>query len=92
MAIGVDGAHRLVLRWMPHLHAKLLAPRRAQTVTLLPGVAGITFGYFKGTSGWTDHWEGNDPPDLLRVHLAFINPNVRWPDVIVAPMQQRDDE
>ena len=92
MAIGIDGAHRLVLRWMPHLHAKLLVPRRPQEVTLLPGVAAITFGYFQAASGWSDHWKSNDPPDLVRVHLALSNPNVHWPDVIVAPMQRRGDE
>ncbi len=92
VAIGVDAAHRLVLRWKPHVHARLLAPFQAQEVALLPGVASIKFGYFLASGEWRDHWRANDPPSLVRVHLAFTNAALHWPDVIIAPMRQRDDQ
>jgi general secretion pathway protein J len=92
VAIGVDGAHRLVLRWTPHVHAKLLAPLQPQEVALLPGVASIKFGYFLPSGQWSDHWQANDPPTLVRMHLAFTNAALHWPDVIVAPMRERDDQ
>jgi general secretion pathway protein J len=93
VAIGVDAAHRLVLRWTPHLHAKLLAPPRPQQATLLPGVASIAFGYFQpGVGSWRETWRGNDPPSLVRVHIAFTDRGRHWPDVIVAPRLQHNGD
>lgn len=92
ISIGVDAAHSLVLRWKPHLHAKLLAPPTAREVILLPGVAAVTFGYFQAEGGWRDHWRGDDPPSLVRVHLVFTNAALHWPDLIVAPMRQADGD
>jgi general secretion pathway protein J len=96
VVLGVDGAHGLVLRWTPHLHAKLLAPPAVQEAALLPGVAGVTFSYYRNAGGgqpggWVDQWGGVKPPQLVRVHIGFHSPAQHWPDVIVAPVRRHDD-
>ncbi|MDR3537710.1 MAG: prepilin-type N-terminal cleavage/methylation domain-containing protein [Acetobacteraceae bacterium] len=95
--VGVDGAHRLVLRWTPHLHARVLTPAIAQEAVLLPGVDGVTFAYYRaGGQGhpgaWTDRWQGVDPPLLVRMHIEFRNHALHWPDLIVAPERRQDVE
>ncbi len=97
IALGVDGAHALVLRWVPHLHAALLAPPVPQQAVLLPGVAGITFAYYRAPAagqagGWVDQWADADPPSLVRVHIGFLDPALHWPDLIVAPMRRHEVE
>lgn len=91
--LAVDAEHRLTMRWTPHMHAKLLTPPVARETVLLPGVARIDFAYFAADTGkWRTTWVGRDPPALLRVHLVLQNPQVNWPDVIVAPMARRDTD
>ncbi len=97
IVLGVDDAHALVLRWVPHLHAALFAPPAGQQAVLLPGVAGITFAYYRVPSagqqgGWVAQWAGVDPPLLVRVHIGFLDPAQHWPDLIVAPMRRHEEE
>jgi len=95
--LGVDAAHTLILRWTPHLHAKLIGRPVPHEAVLLPGVAGVTFAYYRAAAGgqpgaWVDQWRGVDPPALVRVHIALSNRAQHWPDVIVAPMRRHDDD
>jgi general secretion pathway protein J len=97
LALAVDSEGRLVLRWTPHLHARRLTPAITGAAVLLPGVKAVRFAYFqrgiKGLPpGWVDRWQGIAPPELVRLHLTFADPARRWPDVIVAPMRETDDE
>jgi general secretion pathway protein J len=97
--LTLDGraAHRLVLRWTPHVHARRLVPVVVHEVTLLAGVRRVTFAYFRPRSGrvaaaWVDHWRGADPPELVRVHIELDNHARHWPDVIAAPMCEANDD
>ncbi len=95
--VGVDGAHRLVLRWTPHLHARVLGAPAPQEAVLLPGVDGVTFAYYRaGGDGhpgtWMDRWQSVDPPMLVRMHIEFRNHALHWPDLIVAPELRQDVE
>jgi general secretion pathway protein J len=97
LTLGVDAAHRFVLAWTPHLHARRLAPVVRRQAVLLTGVRQVTFAYFRPSSGglpagWTDQWQGATPPSLVRVHIAFEDPARHWPDVIVVPMCETADE
>jgi hypothetical protein len=86
---SADG--RLVLRWTPHLHARRLARAVSRQTVLLAGVQQLRFAYFRpqtahDAAGWTTSWQSPNPPELVRVHIAFRDPSKHWPDVIVAPM------
>ena len=90
-------AHRLVLRWTPHLHARRLTPVAVEETTLLSGVRRVSFAYFnpqrRGQPAvWVDHWRSVNPPELVRVHISFQNPLQHWPDVIVGPMCEADSD
>ncbi len=93
IVLSVDAAHRLVMRWVPHLHARLAEPLTPREAVLLPGVAAVAFSYYGGAGegkGWTDRWRDNQPPMLVRVHIGFVGGHVHWPDIIVAPMRRLD--
>jgi general secretion pathway protein J len=97
LVLSADAAHNLVLRWIPHLHARRLVPVLTQEATLLSDVRQITFAYFRPQSGhqsagWVDRWQGIAPPALVRVHIGLIDPSRHWPDVIVAPMREVDSD
>ena len=97
MTIGALAGHRLVLAWVPHLHARLLTPARLQRETLLTGVRRVTFAYFRAPSGrlpggWVDRWQSAATPALVRVHFQFVDPTQDWSDIIVAPMCDADDD
>ena len=97
IALGVDAHHQLVLRWVPHLHARVLSPPPSRSDVLIGGVAGIDFSYFgasaamPGQAGWVTQWSDVNPPSLIRVHIRFVTGQT-WPDLIVAPMRRFDDE
>lgn len=89
VALGVDAAHRLVLRWTPHLHAKRLgpvpAPREAE---IMRGVERIELAYWK--DGWRATWGENTMPALVRLRVVFPAGDLRhWPDIVVAPLRGR---
>jgi general secretion pathway protein J len=97
VVLGVDASHRLVLRWTPHLHARLLTLWPAREAVLLPGIASLTVAYFRPATatqaaGWVGQWQSSDPPAQIRIHLEFVDKALRWPDVIAEPMRRRDDE
>ena len=50
IGLGVDGAHQLVLRWTPALHAVALAPPTPPaTAVLVEGVERVEFAYWDGS-------------------------------------------
>jgi general secretion pathway protein J len=89
IAIGIDAAHRLVLRWTPHWHAHLFGPPPVpQEVELLTGIDGVHFAYW--ANGWHDSWDDAALPALIRIRIVFPPGDPRhWPDIVVAPVRQR---
>jgi hypothetical protein len=91
------GAGSLVLRWTPHLHARRLAPAVVRETVLLSGLRQLRFAYYRPPSGhaaaaWVASWHSANPPDLVRVQIAFRDPSRHWPDVIVAPMCEANND
>ena len=89
VALSVDGARRLVLRWAPHLHAKRLgltpAPQEAE---ILRGVERIELAYWK--DGWRAVWNESGMPVLVRLRIVFPAGDTRhWPDIVAAPVRGR---
>ncbi len=83
---------RLVLRWAPHRHEKVVAPPVAPTETeLIHGVERLELAYFGAApSGqapvWHAQWAGPQLPLLIRVRLRFAKGDGRqWPDLVAAP-------
>lgn len=89
IALGLDGGHRLVLRWRPHLHADPSGPPLPpQETELLEGVDRVAFAYWR--DGWRDTWEEAQLPALVRIRIGFSPQDGRhWPDIVVAPVRQR---
>lgn len=85
----VDGAHRLVLRWTPHIHAIRTGPvPSAATSEILQGVDRIELAYWPtAQGGWTQLWQSPEPPRLVRLRIVFED-SARgfWPDIVAAPM------
>ena len=96
VALGVDAAHRLVLRWTPHLHAVRLGPAPpAQQSELLRGVDHVELAYWPSGAGggWQTLWKQPLPPALVRIRLVFTEGDKRhWPDIIAAPIRDRSEE
>ena len=96
VALGVDRAQRLVLRWTPHLPARRLGPPPApEESELLRGVERIEAAYWSAAAGggWLPAWTRAELPDLVRVRLTFgRNDRRRWPDIVAAPVRERPDE
>ncbi len=95
VALGVDGAHRLLLRWLPYLHApRLQAPPPPEQSVLLNGVDRLMISYWgrdqQGARGWHDAWQGPDLPDLIRIGIVFPPGDARrWPPLVAAPMRSK---
>ena len=93
IGLGVDAAHRLVLRWTPALHAVTLGPPPPPaTAVLLEGVERVEFAYWahseNGSGGWVTRWTEKDIPPLIRIRLVFpAESGRRWPDII-APTER----
>jgi general secretion pathway protein J len=88
-ALLVDGAHRLLLRWTPRLHAvRLGPPPRPMDSEILSGVDHIDFAYWQ-PAGWAEHWSSSTLPRLVRIRIVFAKGDQRhWPEIIVTPMRQ----
>jgi general secretion pathway protein J len=91
-ALLVDRAHRLMLRWVPRLHAVRLgaAPQPTET-ELLGDVSRIDIAYWQEAAGgeWLENWHNASPPALVRIRISFQAGDERhWPDIVVAPMRQ----
>ena len=99
VALLVDGAGRLVLRWTPRLGAvRLGPPPPAEEAELLRGVARLNLAYWPRpgsgpdapAAGWRDTWAERSLPALVRIRLAFPpGDGRRWPDIVAAPMRER---
>lgn len=98
VAIGVDAARRLTLRWTPYLHATRLQPApAAEETVLLTGVDHLEIAYWGrapgstdagAASGWRSAWQGPDLPDLIRIALVFPPGDARrWPPIVASPMR-----
>jgi general secretion pathway protein J len=96
VALGVDRAQRLMLRWTPHLHARRLGPPPAPDESeLLRGVERIEIAYWSAAAGggWLPAWMRVELPDLVRFRLVFARGDRRrWPDIVAAPMRERSEE
>jgi len=97
VAIFVDSAHTLLMRWTPHTHTvERAAPPPSQTA-LLNGLFAVRFEYFypagaKGV-GWTETWSEDYLPRLVRIRLEFPAGDPRhWPDIVAEPAQDRPRE
>lgn len=95
--LSVEGG-RLLLRWVPYLHAaNLIAPPQPRDTELLRGLARLEIAYWdrggnQGTPpGWQGEWrERADLPALVRVRFVFPAGTARrWPDIVAAPMRDR---
>lgn len=89
VAIGVDAAHRLVLRFVPQPGAAALGLTPAvHELELLRGVDRLELAYWDPVSGdWEGRWNQLAPPALVRIRLIFGKEDRRrWPDIVEAPM------
>ena len=95
IGLGVDGAHRLVVRWTPALHAIRLGPQPPpRSAVLLDGVERVDFAYWGhgegGGGAWLTSWTEKDIPPLVRIRLRFTPEAHRaWPDIVAATERQR---
>ena len=93
--LSVDAAHRLVMGWTPHLHARVRPALSALSeATMLTGVKSVRFTYLNpsgsGHTGWSENWTGLYLPRLVRIHLEFPSGDERhWPDIVGKPEQDR---
>ena len=93
--VVTDDAHRLVLRWSPHLHAERLVPRPPPAKeVLLQGIDRLEVGYLSpDRSRWLTSWNRVDLPALIRIRLLFKPGDPRhWPPIIAATQQGRARE
>jgi general secretion pathway protein J len=88
MVLMVDGAHRLLLRWAPHLHVRrLVPPPTPAEAVLLDHVERLELSYWQD-GVWRSSWQAREPPQLVRMRLLFPPGDARrWPDMVVAPMR-----
>jgi general secretion pathway protein J len=98
MILHVDAGHRLVLRWMPHLHETALGPPATPTDTpLLNDVERLEVAYWhgedaNGPAGWTDTIEGAALPKIVKLTIVFPNRDRRhWPAIIAEPLSGRQN-
>ncbi len=92
ISLMVDRDGRLILSWLPHLHAERLQPAPPPHVSLLlEHVAELQLSYWSAAAGgWSRDWHGSDLPDLIRVHLDFPEHDARrWPDMVAAPAREQ---
>jgi prepilin-type N-terminal cleavage/methylation domain-containing protein len=88
--LAVDKSHRLVLRWLPYLAAeRQLAPLINES-ELLPGVARMELFFWQPGGGWSEGWQAEGLPALVRIRLTLQEAGKRrWPDIVVAPELDR---
>ncbi len=96
MLLMVDPAHRLSLRWTPHLHAKRTAPPPPpRTEELLGGIERAQFAYWRPSPGggsWVGTWDGKSLPALVRIRIVFPEGDRRhWPDIVAAPLRMNSE-
>lgn len=94
VAVGVDGAHRLVLRATPRRPGKPFGlPPPALETELLAGVDHIELAYWpRGPSpAWRTDWTDRTVlPLLVRLRVVFPPGDERhWPDLVASPRRER---
>ncbi len=93
IGLGVDGAHRVVLRATPRPAGKPFGPPPLPIETeLLRDVDHIELAYWPRAEPqqWTNSWNANDLPLLVRLRVVFPpNDHRHWPDIIAGPRRQR---
>ena len=93
VTLELDNTKHLVLTWIPHLHEQTLGPApKPNRTELLSNVAKLDFHYWQSsadngqTVGWQTEWNAQNPPRLIKLHIAFAKGDPRhWPDIVVAP-------
>jgi len=96
VSLGVDAAHRLVLRMMPNPHTiPTRGERNVIEEPLLAGVERIELSYWRSPrrnagGEWVRTWSEQDLPGLVRIRISFPSGDVRhWPDIVAAPLRDR---
>jgi general secretion pathway protein J len=87
VALGTDGAHRLVLTW----RSRLEWPAVQHESVLLEGVERLDIQYWQPEAGvWLDNWSLHNLPALVRLRVVFRNGDRRqMPSLIAGPMRAR---
>ncbi len=90
VALAVNAARRLELRWRPHVRRWIATPPPPEADTLLEGVERLDLAYWQSAEGrWVPDWRGLEPPRIVRLHIVFPAGDRRhWPDLIVAPVRR----
>jgi general secretion pathway protein J len=93
VGLGVDSAHRLLLRWSLHPHAERLTPAPPPASTdLLDDVDHLDLAYWRN-GAWQTTIADKSAPDLLRLRIVFRAGDQRhWPDIIAAPVREASAE
>nr|WP_294507228.1 hypothetical protein [uncultured Rhodopila sp.] len=90
----VDGGHRLILVWTPHLHAfRVGPPPRPERTELLDGVERLDLSYLGTANGgvWQSAWHDAALPRLVRMRMVFSDPgHASWPDILAAPVLEAE--
>ncbi len=92
ISLMVDHDGRLILSWLPHLHAERLQPAPPPHVSvLLEHVAGLQLSYWSTAGrGWARDWDAATLPDLVRIRVQFAEGDARrWPDIVEAPAREQ---
>ena len=93
IALGLDGARRLVLRAVPRPPGKPLGPPPLPVEEeLLSGVDHVEFSYFSRNAGvgWASAWSGKELPSVIRLRVV-LPPGARraWPGRGATPRRER---
>jgi general secretion pathway protein J len=92
--LGVDAAHRLVLRLVPNPAAIRLTPAVAREEILLEGVDRLELAYWMpperdNPGRWVRAWNAPVLPPLIRMDLVFTDAERRhWPRLVAAPLRE----
>ena len=93
VALGLDGARRLVLRAAPHLPGKPFGPPPLPVEEeLLRDVDHVELSKFGRDAGavWSSAWSGKELPAVIRLRVVFPPGDRRhWPDIVATPRRER---
>ena len=93
IALGLDGARRLVLRAVPHLPGRPFGPPPLPVEEeLLRDVDHVEFSYLgrDAGAGWASAWGGKELPASIRLRVVFPPGDRRhWPDIVASPRRER---
>ncbi len=93
IALGLDGARRLVLRATPHSPGRPFGPPPLPVEEeLLRDVDHVEFSYLGRDAGasWASAWSGKELPAVIRLRVVFPPGDRRhWPDIIASPRRER---